>query len=51
MAMEALGQLKSTEAVPIIEKRCYDPVRKIRFNARRVLRDRFGIAIQDDEPD
>lgn len=50
MAIEALGQLKSTEAVPAIKKRSYDPVRKIRLNARRVLRDHFGIAMQDDEP-
>ena len=51
MAMEVLGQLKSTEAVPVIEKRSHDPVKRIRFNARRVLRDHFGIATQDDETD
>jgi len=51
MSMEALGQLKSTEAVPVIKKRSHDPVRKIRLNARRVLRDHFGIVMQDDEPD
>ena len=51
MAIEALGQLKSTEAIPIIKKRSHDPVRKICLNARRVLRDHFGIVMQDDEPD
>lgn len=51
MSMEALGQLKSTEAIPAIKKRSYDPVRKIRLNARRVLRNHFGIIVQDDEPD
>jgi hypothetical protein len=50
MAIEALGQLKSTEAIPVIKKRSHDPVRKIRRNAGRVLRDHFGIVVQDDEP-
>jgi hypothetical protein len=51
MSMEALGQLRSTEAVPVIKKRSHDPVRKIRLNARRVLENHFGIVMQDDEPD
>ena len=51
MSMEALGQLSSTEAIPVIEKRSHDPVRKIRLNARRVLRNYFGIVMQDDELD
>jgi hypothetical protein len=51
MAIEALGQLKSTEAVPIIEKCSHDPARKIRLNARRVLNQHFGIVMGDDKPD
>jgi hypothetical protein len=51
MSMQALGQLSSTEAVPIIEKRSHDPVKRIRLNARRVLRDHFGIVMKDDKPD
>jgi hypothetical protein len=48
-SMEALGQLGSTEAVTIIEKRAHDPVKRIQFNARRVLSNYFGVIIQDDE--
>jgi len=51
MAMEALGQLRSTEAIPAIERRSHDHASKIRLNARRVLRDHFGMAVQDDSPD
>jgi len=51
MAITILGHLKSTEAISVIEERSHDPAKKIRINARRVLRDYFGTPVQDDEPD
>lgn len=51
MAMEVLGQLKSTEAVPYIKERSHDPVGKISANARRVLGTHFGISVRGENSD